>query len=174
MGLDMYLFAEVTVFPTVWTDKKDDDGHAISYIDPRAVSIASLFGGGGAVCRNGWMDVKIPVGYWRKANALHAWFIREQAEDDCKPFSVTLEELENLDKICEEVIADPSKGQELLPTRSGFFFGPTDLNDPDTLRWYIEDLERTRSIIANCKKFHDDYKLINEKGMISFIYEASW
>ena len=38
--------------------------------------------------------------------------------------------------ICDKVLDDNSLAEELLPTRSGFFFGSTDYDE-----WYFEDIK---------------------------------
>lgn len=61
------------------------------------------------------------VGYWRKANHIHNWFIQlNDGEDDCNPISVEREDLIKLMALCKEV--KETKNVDLLPTTSGFFF----------------------------------------------------
>ena len=45
------------------------------------------------------------VGYWRKANAIHNWFVEnvQNGEDDCKTYYVSITELEELLELCKEV-----------------------------------------------------------------------
>ena len=40
-----------------------------------------------------------PIGYWRKANHIHRWFVLnvQNNEDDCKEHDVTLEQLYGLE-----------------------------------------------------------------------------
>ena len=46
------------------------------------------------------------VGYWRKANAIHNWFVEnvQNGNDDCGVYSVSKEQLEDLLGICDRVI----------------------------------------------------------------------
>lgn len=46
------------------------------------------------------------LGYWRKANAIHLWFVREvqNNNDECERHLVTKEKLEELKALCEEVV----------------------------------------------------------------------
>jgi len=48
------------------------------------------------------------LAYWRKANAIHHWFVEniQNGIDDCKPFPVSKEKLEELLHICEKVVAN--------------------------------------------------------------------
>ena len=50
------------------------------------------------------------VGYWRKANQIHAWFVEnvQNGCDDCKAYEVSEEQLEELLDICKRV-KDASK-----------------------------------------------------------------
>lgn len=84
------------------------------------------------------------IGYWRKANAIHKWFVENVQEgvDDCGFHrEVTKEDLEELRDICHEVLCDPDLAEELLPTQGGFFFGSTQYDE-----WYILDLKNTIEI----------------------------
>lgn len=85
------------------------------------------------------------VGYWRKANAIHNWFVNnvQDGVDDCAFHDeVTKENLEELRDICHEVLCDPDMAEALLPTQGGFFFGSTVYDE-----WYIDDLKKTIDII---------------------------
>lgn len=44
--------------------------------------------------------------YWRKANAIHAWFVKnvQDGEDDCGHYYVSIEDLTKLRDICAAVI----------------------------------------------------------------------
>ena len=52
-------------------------------------------------------DVFEQVGYWRKANAIHRWFVQnvQAGVDDCGTYVVTREQLEQLKATCERVLA---------------------------------------------------------------------
>jgi len=51
------------------------------------------------------------VGYWRKANAVHGWFVRECANgvDECQPIPVSREQLQKLRQDCNNSLADSDK-----------------------------------------------------------------
>jgi hypothetical protein len=102
------------------------------------------------------------VGYWRKANAIHQWFVDRCAEgvDDCRQVYVDREDLQDLLNACEQVLEDHSKAKELLPTCDGFFFGETEYDE-----WYFKNLEYTRDLINQLLKLDKDYESY---------YEASW
>lgn len=116
------------------------------------------------------------VGYWRKANHIHNWFIQNCADrdecgdpiDDCRPIEITVDKLEELLETCKKVLADHSLASTLLPTRSGFFFGPTDYDD-----YYFKDIEDTIEIIEPVLKFAK-HKLEIKDYVWEVYYQASW
>jgi hypothetical protein len=83
-------------------------------------------------------------GYWRKANAIHKWFVDnvQDGKDDCGDYYVGTEDLQKLLDAINEILKDNSKAEDLLPTESGFFFGDTEYND-----WYIEKLKYTKDLL---------------------------
>ena len=101
------------------------------------------------------------IGYWRKANAIHKWFVDnvQNGDDDCGRYYVDIGDMERLKSLCEEVLEQPQKAKELLPPCNGFFFGSTEIDDD-----YFQDLKDTVKIINNV--------LENEDGDI--YYHASW
>lgn len=85
------------------------------------------------------------IGYFRKVNFLVKFF-EEKGFDvpNQTPLIIKRKDAEELLSKCEEVLQDHSKGPELLPTMSGFFFGSTDYdeyyyNDVEAVRDYIQD-----------------------------------
>ncbi|RLB83158.1 MAG: hypothetical protein DRH15_05655, partial [Deltaproteobacteria bacterium] len=53
-----------------------------------------------------YIKVVIEVGYWRKANAIHRWFVEnvQDGNDDCERYYVPREKLKELKDLCQEVI----------------------------------------------------------------------
>jgi len=102
------------------------------------------------------------VGYWRKFNALHAWFVEnvQKGEDDCGQYIVTEKHLEKLQKDLSKVTRE--NAEEVLPTQEGFFFGGTDYDD-----YYFDDIEKTKAMVSY---------LINqiEHRERTLIYQSSW
>ncbi len=76
--------------------------------------------------------------YWRKANAIHDWFVRtaQDGEDDCREYDVSVAQIESLIALCEQAIKD--RDPKLLAPRDGFFFGSTEIDD-----YYWQDLKDT-------------------------------
>ena len=101
------------------------------------------------------------VGYWRKANHIHNWFIElNNGVDDCNPISVDREDLIKLMAVCKEV--KETKNVDLLPTISGCFFGSTEYDE-----YYYSDIDETIEILE--KVLND-----NNDNNIEFEYRASW
>ena len=105
------------------------------------------------------------VGYWRKANAIHLWFVEnvQDGEDDCCYHrEVTKADLEELADICHEVLCNPDLAECRLPTTSGFFFGGTEYDE-----WYMHDIRNTMEMIEDVLKTTDF-----EKEMLYYV--SSW
>lgn len=85
------------------------------------------------------------AGYWRKANAIHSWFVEniQDGNDDCHTYEVSRENLQALLRSVETVLAHPDMAAQLLPTQEGFFFGGTEYDE-----YYIDYLEETRRILT--------------------------
>ena len=108
--------------------------------------------------------VTIQAGYWRKANAIHQWFVDNVQEgiDDCRNSSVSRDQLQTLLDICKQIIAAPGRAEELLPTTNGFFFGGTEYDE-----WYFTNLQKTvDQIEAVLEKFSEQAWTIS--------YQSSW
>ena len=91
------------------------------------------------------------IGYWRKANAIHKWFVDtvQEGEDDCGDYYVNDNELQTLLDLCKQVMDDFNqtggiKAHELLPCQSGFFFGSTDYDE-----WYFKYIKLTILILED-------------------------
>ena len=145
MGLDMYLKSSRHLWNV------DDDTK-----EKIAESIDDLPDG---VLPN---QIGFDVGYWRKANAIHKWFVDnvQSGNDDCGSYEVPREKLVELLNICNQIIERPELGEQLLPTQSGFFFGTVDYDE-----YYIEDIKDTVQIILRALKLPEGYDIE---------YQSSW
>lgn len=103
--------------------------------------------------------------YWRKANAIHRWFVEnvQGGEDNCEPHLVTLKQLRELRTICYDILATPNAASELLPTQSGFFFGPTEYDE-----YYYHDLKVT------AKALDEFFEELKEGEEPIVIYRSCW
>ena len=150
MGLDMYLTAKRYLSKYNPEDQKLRE--LVSAID---------FGFSGEV-----EQVSFEAMYWRKANAIHNWFVREEQEgvDNCAEYYVDTDTLSELRNICNQILVDPDKADQLLPTRSGFFFGGTDIDE-----WYLNQLKYTverLDVLLDLPQVKDHN--------IKFYYSSSW
>lgn len=105
-------------------------------------------------------EVLMPIGYWRKANQIHKWFLgflREDEEDRCQKIHVRGKDILDLVDLCRQVLKDHSKAKELLPTQDGFFFGSTEYDE-----YYFDDLQDTINMLQDTKPEDE------------FVYQASW
>ena len=113
--------------------------------------------------------VSVNVAYWRKANAIHEWFVKnvQDGEDDCKTYFVSREKLVELEELCRRVVesGEPEVAAKLLPTASGFFFGGTDYDE-----YYFEQVDWTAKRLAELLTKLPDGGLYG----VDFYYNSSW
>lgn len=140
------------------------------------------------------------VGYWRKANAIHKWFVDnvQDGEDDCKNYYVSSSQLKELLELCKEVKkkAKIVKGQ----IKNGYTFKdgvmvpileegelienadeiaeilPSQagffFGGTDYDEYYMEDIEYTIDMLERLIKEDDD---LEKQGVsISYEYRSSW
>ena len=86
---------------------------------------------------------------WRKANAIHGFFERLDAAENCEDNHVYREDIQNLLDAVTEVLDNRERAGDLLPPTEGFFFGSTEIDD-----WYWEDMEYTKNELSKILK-HD-------------------
>lgn len=156
MGLDMYLSAKRYISKH-FNEQDPARAEAIQKLFPELADMQGRFGDASPV-----KEVAIDAGYWRKANAIHDWFVREcqGGVDECQATRVSRESLQELKETCEQVLANRKKAGELLPTTSGFFFGSTEFDE-----YYFQDIESTVEIIDRCLALPTAWE---------FEYQSSW
>ena len=208
MGLDMYLTAKKFInggYSHVRNDYIREEGKPVR-IEPKAVlppeakmfdKIISALGFGSFATfskkypEGNSIEVSVGVAYWRKANAIHQWFVDNVQEgvDDCQEYEVSRDQLRELLDIVTELLKHVDKGAPVkerdvffggeydsypnltmdvdaakasLPTQQGFFFGSTNYDE-----WYVQDLEITRDQLT---------QILNDKklGGFYFSYRSSW
>lgn len=149
MGLDMYLTKKVHVGAEYEHRKITGKIEIFQNGTPIEVNFSRV------------SEIEERAGYWRKANAIHKWFVEnvQGGADDCGDYYVPREDLQELLDTVRVVKADHSKAPELLPAQSGFFFGSTEYDE-----WYFRDLDTTETILSEC--------LANEDG--EYHYHSSW
>lgn len=174
MGLDMYLVAKVSVSGY----KHDEEGlkkfNVIKDLFPEIPTESDNI-----------MSISLPVGYWRKANHIHAWFVEnvQNGEDDCREYYVSQANILALKEACEKFIAyldtlekvydkeypeyytfkDVDGSKLTLHHQSGFFFGNTEYDS-----WSYKDVEYTLKVVNNILPLYDS------KLWVSIYYQSSW
>jgi hypothetical protein len=180
MGLDMYLYKKTYV--KNWDHMTPDEKHTISVkkggkkrkdIKPERIS-----------------EITESVGYWRKFNALHNWFVQKLADgvDDCKELYVERSAMKELLETLEKVksVLDKSKKKK-VPVHTGWSNGEEvyeDIEVYDTKK--IDDLFPTTSGFFFGGTEYDEWyynnvsetiktfkELLDEEGG-DFYYQASW
>lgn len=98
------------------------------------------------------------VGYWRKANAIHGWFVAnvQGGKDDCGEYYVSYEKLQELKNLCMKAYECPNP-VSILPPTAGFFFGSDKVDG-----YYYDDLKHTIDVLSGLDKNGEYY------------YQSSW
>jgi hypothetical protein len=151
MGLDMYLEKRTDV--RRWNFKKEEDQFevvvkkgGVTYPNINSEKISTIVE---------------EAGYWRKANAIHRWFVEKVQDgvDNCGEYFVPPSSLEELLELCKLVKADNSLANTLLPAGNGFFFG-SDVYD----EWYFDKIDYTIEVLKEALADEDS----------SYYYSSSW
>jgi len=100
--------------------------------------------------------------YWRKANQIHAWLVKnvQDGDDDCSSYEVSKVQLRSLLKDVNAVLRSKKKAPQILPTTEGFFFGTTEYDG-----YYFDDLNYTKA------KLTDE---LRRGDAVSYHYQSSW
>ena len=171
MGLDMYL----TISEYVSRTKRDDMSGDAPVANPLFQELVNR--------RPSWVDksahtgisLEYPAGYWRKANAIHNWFVQnvQDDRDECQKSYVSAEQLRELRDACEQVlwtqgdsrVGVQEKAEEVgLAPKAGFFFGSTDYDE-----YYLEDLRYTVKLINRMEAAG-----VFDNAWVDIYYQASW
>ena len=133
MGLDMYL--EKRTYVRQWDFQKPEEQYNVEVTkggEPANIKSERVT----HVCEE--------LGYWRKANQIHNWFVQnvQDGVDNCGEYAVSKADLQSLLDICLAVKLDHSQAEELLPSASGFFFGGTEYDE-----WYFNGIDNTIEIL---------------------------
>lgn len=178
MGLDMFLYQKQHAYPSdtgVLTIKRE--GGDITIPISRSTSFVE------------------EIGYWRKANQIHKWFVDhvQRGEDDCREYNVSRDQLRELQHTITKVLASTKlvpgeittgfryeQNKEVPITQAGKVVEdatvakkllPTQegffFGGYDYDEFYVADLENTRYILAEALRAPDD-------GSVTFSYQSSW
>jgi hypothetical protein len=152
MGLDQYLEAE----RFFWDGYDENDTKLVKALTDQIYELK----------RSGRKVKKVVVeaAYWRKCNQIHNWFVEnvQNQNDDCGRYYVGRDQLKDLIELIDKAIEN--KDASLLPTKSGFFFGNTDINE-----YYWDQLTYSRNVLDKALK-----DLFYSEGDWSFYYQSSW
>jgi hypothetical protein len=158
MGLDMYLEARIYTSAPYGEQAPDQNRLALE-------AAAMIVGLGSKSSNIDFITLTREVAYWRKANAVHAWFVREcqGGTDNCRHAYVGREQLEALRDLCAALVAskDEKEALEKLPPQSGFFFGDAVVDD-----WYWRSLASTVEQL--------NAVLSQTPARAEFYYHSSW
>lgn len=93
MGLDMYLSAKL--YTSEYSNKELN--RELKQLADKHLPPAGNYDS---------IEIKRDVAYWRKANAIHAWFVKhvQNGNDDCGTYYVNRDELEDLRDTCLKVL----------------------------------------------------------------------
>lgn len=182
MGLDMYLTKKFYV--QNWDHMKPEERHTISIKQ------------GGKERTDIPLDrikeITVEVMYWRKANAIHNWFVTncQEGRDECQETWVSREQLQELLDLCTQVlqVAVLEKGEIVNGQKieNGQFVNITEqgtlIANPEIVSlylptssgfffgsteydaWYLEDIRKTKEMLEEELKTLDG----------DFYYHASW
>jgi hypothetical protein len=184
MGLDMYLDKRSCV--QNWDHMKPEHRHVIT--------VTKGDGSATTIKPERISYIIEQVAYWRKANAIHKWFVDnvQDGKDDCGDYYVSREQLQTLKALCDKVLAasamKPAKvanGYTITPAgqRKPILEDGEVIADPQTAaailptasgfffgstdydQYYIADIRETSEALA---------ALLAEPESGEFYYHSSW
>ena len=156
MGLDMYLTAK----RYLWNEKDKEVSKNINEIVGVETYEEEYFGKSSLRVKG----ISIDAMYWRKANAIHGWFVEncQGGRDECQETYVDRAKLVQLRDLCQSILDNPdSTGDTDLEPRQGFFFGSYEKDE-----WYYQDLKNTVEGLTKALSLPEDE--------YDFYYQASW
>lgn len=172
MGLDMFLEGRKHLY-----GNENEDLVSIKIVKPYARVKETTF----EFIAKDAKEIVFEFGYWRKANAIHKWFVDHcwcEAYDEYQgeDIDVSKEQLKELQELCKKVLKllqettslenKKSIINEFLPMQDGFFFGYND--SEEGIEWYVKDLQDTIEIVDKALEKMKKYD-------ISYLYyNASW
>lgn len=181
MGLDMYLSKRTYV--KNWDHMSPEERHEIT-VKKNGQEVSTIK-------KERISYIIEQVGYWRKANHIHQWFVDnvQDGQDDCKEYYVDREKLKELVDTCKKVKESLEKSpKKTVQVESGWTNGEktyadvevfTDTSVAEDLlptqdgfffggteydQWYVKDLDNTIKQLESL--------LEEENG--EFYYQSSW
>lgn len=135
------------------------------------------------------------VAYWRKANAIHNWFVEnvQNGEDDCKEYDVSSEDLKVLLALVDQVLSSSKLVEGKIKNGERFNKFTGELEDIIEDGKYIEDPTVAEKLLPTTEGFffggtlYDQYyydvlvytkktieDLLNEDPAADYKYQSSW
>lgn len=162
MGLDMYFYERHWLEP-----QKNKRGNLVK----PSFSIPTQMYGKGRKRFEHVSYITCKVGYFRKANAIHKYFLDRCGYSDSfddvngRDLFPSVVDILELKEICLQLLGLTGKkfkemAKELLPTAEGFFWGSLEYD-----RWYRRDL---REFVKMVNKLH-----LHDPN-VTVIYNADW
>lgn len=190
MGLDMYLKKR----KYIGANYEHNHVAGAIYVSQNGVEIPIDF--------NKITEVEEEGLYWRKANAIHKWFVDnvQDGNDDCKEYYVSEEKLKELLKKCKEVVkkavvvdgqvqngATLQNGEWIPNYEQGKVIQnaeeiakilPTEdgffFGSTEYGEYYLEDIKYTIKGIEGLLKEAKEFEDKKMSFNLSFIYHSSW
>jgi hypothetical protein len=159
-----------------WCGVKQNDLPPQDYIDFYSQFYNTKYSVWDKEKKYGWARIMEQVGYWRKANQIHNWFVDavQNGEDDCRYHNeVTKEILEDLLDTCETVL----KNSELVEgqIQNGYHFEHGEMVPDMCDGKYIKDPSIAMELLPSASGFffggtdYDEYYLDDIKETIDII-----
>lgn len=182
MGLDMYLSKRTYV--KNWNHTPAADRHKV---------VVTRGGKASSIRPERVSNIIEDVAYWRKANAIHNWFVQnvQDGNDECQESHVSREQLKKLVELCERALAIPTKEGKARRGRSFYPNGHVITHyetaqvvaEPETA---AEILPTASGFFFGSTDYDDSYRqdledtvrqlkpLLDEPSEGDFYYRASW
>lgn len=195
MGLDMYLSSDI--YLSTYDDAKIIRSTNRS-IGLKTVTTKDYRDPKKRIIEHNSLRVKgltVEIGYWRKANQIHKWFVDnvQDGNDNCERHRIDEEKIEKLVELCESLLAtqkdvmlmqkdeesvkgfalDTALAFELMPPTEGFFFGyhDGDQHEPWFWHWYVIEIQDTLKFL---KKFEELREKNSNFKYADLYYQSSW
>lgn len=164
MGLDQYLYRREYLSDFSFQENEDKKRKFSAIVDAIGIEPTE---------HSPHIHVEVCVAYWRKANAIHGYIVREHAKgvDECQSIYLTRNDLKVLRDKCDAILSVPANFVPDAAHKSGlspvvgFFFGSTEIDE-----WYMEDMKNT---VSQIDKILESVPK-NSSTWTDFIYRASW
>lgn len=179
MGLDMYLKKQIYIGAQY--NRRKISGKIEIYKDGQPIQINF----------KNVSTITEDVGYWRKANQIHKWFVDnvQDGEDDCGEYYVSKEQLKELYDLCNKVIQTAKlekgkvtngyryeNGKEIPNLENGeIITNPEEIAEilPTTSGFFFGSTEYDQWYMQNIKDTIEILEpLLEQNG--DFYYSSSW